>query len=354
MYLKLYQVWGTEKVGDIKDQEEMYDHLLEMWEGFLSVKKGKQKGGILLGGMSFKEAVGIVKNELHKYLEDVEAVILMAEVLVKEDLLIPSTEFLHSVQGEEDVVGVPKELQLLWGDLIRCVDDKAGLICLIDKLVETCKENQSGKNLDLGVAWIKVLTSSYKGKNKVLVLNQRERGDVGTSQLEAWIDHPNLLTLEYVEDLMDIVQPEMDGKVRKMVEGLVKMAVGSETGRGEKIEIVFTEGDLNEDDVMEVDDVGGWVLDAKHSWEKVSKGGWGKQKWDNLWLPEDTVWEEAVDEKEKVPTFTIGPVDWTPKKRENSNNQQVKTAAPAAVPAFYRNEENQNSFGQQRKRYRRS
>lgn len=357
MYLKLYQVWGTEKVGDIKDQEEMYDHLLEMWEGFLSVKKGKQKGGILLGGMSFKEAVGIVKNELHKYLGDNEAVILMAEVLVKEELLIPSTEFLHSVQGDGEVVGngVPKELQLVWGDLIRCVDDKAGLICLFDKLVEICKGDQSGKNLDMAVAWIKVLTSSYNGNNKVLVLNQRERSDVGTSQLEVWIDHPNVLTMEYLEDLMDIVQPEVNGRMRRMVESLVKMAVGGETGRGEKIENVYTEGDLTEEDVMEVDDVPttGWVLDTKHTWDSVSMGGWGKQTWEHLWLPEDTVWEDAVEEKEKVPSFTIGSVDWTPRKRENSNHQPVNPA-PTAVPAFYRNEENQTSFGQQRKRYRRS
>ena len=60
----------------------------------------------------------------------------------------------------------------------------------------------------MAVRWIQELVRSHNGENRVLVLNMREgREVVGVEQLENWLDEPNLLTVNYMDSLMDMVQP---------------------------------------------------------------------------------------------------------------------------------------------------
>merc|ERR1719266_2063035 len=97
---------------------------------------------------------------------------------------------------------------------------------------------------------------------------------LGLEQLETWLDEPNLLTVNYMDSLMDMVQPDMGSKKRKQVEALVKVAVGLETAnRKDLVGQVFTQEDLvvEEEKVAKEDAVSSWELDT-HRCQMLSLG----------------------------------------------------------------------------------
>ena len=55
-YLKVYQLWGTVALLDIKEQGEVWDRLQGLWERVMS--------GRDLVRVSVKQAVGFVKTEI--------------------------------------------------------------------------------------------------------------------------------------------------------------------------------------------------------------------------------------------------------------------------------------------------
>ena len=56
MYLKVYQVWGTERMSELQGQDEVWNHLQKLW----IVVRGKHR----LESISVKQAVGLFKTEV--------------------------------------------------------------------------------------------------------------------------------------------------------------------------------------------------------------------------------------------------------------------------------------------------
>ena len=67
---------------ELQGQEDVWNHLQELWE----VVKGNHS----LEDISVKQAVGLVKTEVCNLCEWEEGMELLAQVLVREDLLVPS------------------------------------------------------------------------------------------------------------------------------------------------------------------------------------------------------------------------------------------------------------------------
>jgi len=344
MYLKVYQVWGTERMTELQKQEEVWTHL----EGLWTVVRGNHR----LESISVKQAVGLVKTELCNLCEGEEGVEMLADVLVREDLLVPEKDFLESLDGGEDVesqgeVNVPKQLVIIWSDFVHMVDKLVGSKILIEKLLERMKNTElTGR--EIAAAWVVILAEGMAGlsSNKVLSIN-KEQVDLDT--LERWLDRPNLMVLQLCGILCEVAGVG-DGR-RGRVEHLVKVAVGGkventgvETGSN-----IYTESDLNgeeEDDKDESKAHTGWKLDTEHNWDNQRLGGWGDQTWDMLWV--EGQWGEAdvgADEveNEKVPKFEIGCIDWGSAK--GPKNQSV-----SETPHFYSNTKGREDGGWNKRR----
>ena len=105
----------------------------------------KVKGNHSLEDISVKQAVGLVKTEVCNLCEGEEGIELLAEVLVREDLLIPEKEFVDSLEeGSEGdpngAVMVPRQLLLIWSEFVQIIDK----VVLVDKLLEKVKQVGEG------------------------------------------------------------------------------------------------------------------------------------------------------------------------------------------------------------------
>ena len=132
-----YQVWGIERITELQGQEDVWNHFQELWE----VVKWNHS----LEDISVKQAVGLVKTEVCNLCEGEEGIELLAEVLVREDLLIPEKEFVDSLEeGSEGdpngAVMVPRQLLLIWSEFVQIIDK----VVLVDKLLEKVKQVGEG------------------------------------------------------------------------------------------------------------------------------------------------------------------------------------------------------------------
>jgi hypothetical protein len=134
-------------MSELRGQKDVWNHLLELMEVV--------RGNTSLEGISVKQAVGLVMTEVCNLCEGEEGMELLAEVLVREELLVPDKEFLDSLEGDaEGKVMVPRQL---------------------------------GKGKEVGVAWVVVLAEGIVGvRSNKLVTVGREQVDLKT--LERWLD----------------------------------------------------------------------------------------------------------------------------------------------------------------------
>ena len=110
MYLKLYQIWGIERMVDLRSQEDVWIHLVDLW------RTVKQSEVMRLEDNVKTEICSLINREGEEGAE------LLAETLVNDDLLVPDTEFLESVDGgtvDNDEVKVPDQLVQIWSDFIH-------------------------------------------------------------------------------------------------------------------------------------------------------------------------------------------------------------------------------------------
>lgn len=331
MYLKVYQVWGTERMADLQGQDDVWNHLQELW----AVVRGSHR----LNDISVKQAVGLVKTELCNLCDGEDGMEMLAEVLVREDLLVPDTDFLESLDGEKveshGEVKVPKQLLLIWSEFVQLIDKFVGAKVLIGKLLERIK-SVGGPGREVAGAWVVILAEGMAGiRSNMLVSVNKEQVDLTT--LERWLDRPNTVVLQLCTLLCELAGVSADRRVK--VEHLVKMAVGGkvENTSIESLNCVYTENDLfdgekEKDEEAEAEKaVTGWKLDKEHNWDKVRLGGWGDQPWEMLWIEGKWVDVEiGSEEEEKVPKFEIGCIDW-------SSAKGPKNEMGSVTPHFYSN-----------------
>ena len=68
-YLKIYSIWGTKDIGQLTEQEELYEHIKELWAVFQIQKdsKGKKKSSTNIDQLHLKDALSIIRSEFVNY-----------------------------------------------------------------------------------------------------------------------------------------------------------------------------------------------------------------------------------------------------------------------------------------------
>ena len=95
-YLKLYQVWGTQRMEELQSQTEVWSHLSQQWTAVTVARPAH------LASLSVKQAVGRIKTDICSILDrDPTKLEVLADMLVREELLLPGREFLDSLESEE-------------------------------------------------------------------------------------------------------------------------------------------------------------------------------------------------------------------------------------------------------------
>ena len=348
MYLKLYFVWGTERMSELRSQEDVWSHLQELWRSV------KNPAGSRLDDLTVKAAVGVVKTEICSWVDrDEEGVETLADILVQEDLLIPDTEFLESFEDwsrdENREVEVPGQLVSIWADFINLVDREAGVRILVDRLLARIgdMEDQEDSNPELAAAWVVSLAQSMLGHVSHTCL-QISPARVDVTCLETWLDSPSPLLAQMTGLLCRVAGLDDSSKV----EALVNLASGGKLEAKTLLEArIFTDMNLISEKLDsssgEKDKSEGWVLVKNHDWDSAPLGkilGSGTD-WSSLWL-DDVKWsepvrdnnEEASDEEEcVVPSFEIAPLDWSNARgvKVNVSSRSEGGGKSDPVPHFY-------------------
>ena len=351
MYLKLYLVWGTERMSELRSQEDVWTHLQELWM-FV-----RNPGGARLKDMTLKAAVGVVKTEICSWVDrEEEGVETLADILVQEDLLIPDTEFLESFedwsQDESREVEVPSQLVTIWADFINLVDRQAGARVLMDRLLIRIGDmDEEDSNPELAAAWVVTLAQAMLGHVSPACLTIRP-ARVEVTCLETWLQSPSPLLAQMTGLLCRVAGLEDSAKV----EALVNLASGGKLEAKTLVEArIFTDMDLISEK-LERGAVGdktseGWVLVKDYDWDSVPMGkilGSGSD-WSSLWL-DDVKWSDPVkdnteeasdneDEESVVPSFEIAPLDWSTARGFKVNVSKVRSEGgksdSESVPHFY-------------------
>ena len=353
MYLKLYQVWGTERMSELRSQEDVWKHLQELW------KSVRNPGSARLRDLTVKAAVGVVKTEVCSWVDrEEDGAEQLADILVQEDLLVPDTEFLESFddwsRDESREVEVPGQLVTIWADFINLVDRQTGARRLVDRLLARISESEEAgddNNPELAAAWVVILAQAMLGHasgNTCLTINPAR---VDTTCLEAWLQCPSHLLAQMTGLLCRVAGLEDSATV----ESLVSLASGGKLEAKTMVQAkIFTEMDLIRD---KLDSVGekqseGWVLAKDYDWDNVPMGkilGSGTD-WSSLWL-ENVQWSNPSKDEEKerdedecvVPTFEIAPVDWSTALGFKVNDSNIRSdreksgggGGDESVPHFY-------------------
>lgn len=323
-YLKVYQVWGTATLQEIREQGEVWELVEGLW-GELAMAQA-------LATLTVKQAVGLVKTEVVNLVreEEEEGLERLAMVLVEEELLLPGREFLDSLEEEEGGRGevkVPRQLQKVWGEMVGMVDRGPGAAALVDRLM--ARAGGEGEGALLAGAWVVLLVEGMLGRGGKLITITP--GRVGEARLERWLERPSPVVVQLVALLCQVAGVE-EARAKRL-ENLVKLAANPPEVRTAGVVVKRLEEVLGEkvekvEKVEERRDEGGWELDTQHSWESVVLGGWEGQGWEDLWVVGE--WEkEEQGEEEEVPEVHIGAIDWSTangqKRREGSKGAHFYT-----------------------------
>ena len=329
-YLKLYQLWGTAALLDIKEQGEVWDHLQGLWEQVMA--------GQDLVRLSVKQAVGLVKTEIVNMLreEEEEGLEKLSKVLVEEELLIPDKNFMESLEADEQgvkkagEVSVPKQLQKLWTEFVGLIDRGLGVAALIDRLMERVGKEGGGEAGLLAGAWVVLLAEGMLGRGSKLI--PITSSTVAEARLERWLAVANTVVAQLAGLLCQVAG--LEESRRKKVELLVRTAANPpEVRAGEgKVRTLIDLLEINTAGESEGKggEEGGWTLDSKQAWETVPLGVWQTQSWESLWVEGEWANEDNGEELENLPDFHIDAIDWS-----KANGQKRKVEEKHGVAHFY-------------------
>ena len=349
LYLKLYQVWGTERAAELRPQEEVWAHLQQLWGAVSQASR--------LHELSIKQAVGIVKTEVCTLLDREEGagVDMLAQLLAHEDLLVPDSDFMESFDsGQSDKeVEVPENLILIWSDFINIIDRQAGVRVLVDRLMARLQDEERA-GPELAAAWVVVLVQGMLGRAAPACL-AISPGRVEGACLEAWLQSPTPLTSQLADLLAEVA-----GVTDPRLGQLVRLYTGAKLeARPLKSDAIYTEADLvhlvtasPSDPDTSASACEGWQLDTSRAWDTVARGAvLGPGDWTSLWL--EAEWcdpdpEEDGDTEDTVPSFEIPPVDWSSARRGgggggsgngsgHAKHSGVAGEGEGSTPHFYSN-----------------
>jgi len=350
MYLRVYQGWGTERVCELESQQEVLQHLAELWPGPPAT----------LTQLTLRQAVGRVKTEICNTVDQAGETGLerLAATLASQPLLVPDSEFLDSLAGEqqeqeEGEVGLPVLLVEVWADMVQLVDRGPGAVLLISHLLE--RAGAGGPGAELAAAWVALLGEGLLGRldprpgthrtnQQLLGLVVPPGPPADLAKLHAWLERPGPLVLQLTPLLCDLAGLQQGNTKRTALEQLVRAAGVPAVITATKPQTdpeLHTGADLaaavglaRQAAEPAGDTVGGWQLDTEQDWAAIPVGGWPGQVWERLWVKvEGDPWagQQLQETSEEVPQFEVGEIDWSGAVRGAGR------ASKAATPHFYSN-----------------
>ena len=333
-YLKLYQVWGTERMSELESQTEVWSHLSGQWTTVTVARPAH------LASLSVKQAVGRIKTDICSLLDrDSTKLEVMVDMLVREELLVPGRDFLDSLEseGSEGEVDVPVQLIQIWSEFLSIVERQGGLLGLISRLVERTAEGGEGSHLAAG--WVRILGEAVLGeKTRPGLTIKASPGRVTTSSLQCWLETPGPLTL-----LLSPLLCQLAGLPRSKVlavQSLLNIMAGAKL-ETKPTSTVYTLSDLVDSEqspecLSEASsDSTTWTLINPTDSSPPLGTLLGSSDWSSLWV--EAEWtsegeEEREEEEETVPKFDIPPIDWSSVVGVKTSKTQSKPS-----PHFYSN-----------------
>ena len=355
-YLKLYQVWGTDRMSELQSQTEVWSHLCQQWTAVTVARPAH------LASLSVKQAVGRIKTDICSVLDrDPTKLEVLADMLAREELLVPGREFLDSLEkeGSEGDAEVPVQLIQIWSEFLSIVERQGGLLGLISRLVE--RAGQGGAGCELAGGWVRILGSAVLGQSTPPALSVKPSpGRVAACTLQSWLRSPGHITVQLCPLLCQLANLPRS-KVQS-VQSLLNIMVGSKL-ETKPATSVFTLSDLvNSEPSPEPLNESGrdcstWRLVTNHLTHSSSPLGTvlGSSDWSSLWV--EAEWsKEEQEEEETVPKFDICPIDWSSAVGAGASKATSKPAPhfySNSPKKLYRQQDQQDAF-RRRKRLKKS
>ena len=356
LYLKLYLVWGTEQMSSLASQPEVWSHLSAQWTAATAGRPAD------LRSLSVRQAVGRTKTEVCSLLgRDQDRLDLMTDILVREDLLVPSRDFLDSLEGDhnKEEVEIPAQLVMIWSEFLNIVAREGGHVRLLSRLLE-----RAGAGCHLSASWVVVLAEAMLGHTGPHSLLHIKPTSVSPGLLESWLQSPGPLTVQLCPLLCQLAN--LSQAQQQSVQSLVKIMAGTRPGQSRHDLTVFSVSDLvrgrreerEEREGREGSDCSVWTVDTHHPWDSVPLGlVLGNKNGDSLWVEAEWSRADSDDEEvEAVPKFNIRPIDWScaPGVKINKISSKPAPHFYSNVPQKAKRQQDQQDSFRRRKRLKKS
>jgi len=356
LYLKLYQVWGTERMSELAAQPELWSHLSSQWT---AVSSGRPAD---LASLTVRQAVGRVKTEVCSLLDrDSARLDLLADILVREDLLVPSSDFLDSLETEDssEDTELPPQLVQIWSEFLNILAREGGLVGLVSRLLA-----RAATGCHLSAGWVSLLGGAMLGSSSLHSTLSISAESVTEETLQTWLQSPGPLTAPLCPLLCQLAK--LPRAKQQSVQALVNTMVGVRPGQAKSDLTVFSLSDLltsppsphsPHSPHSPEGDCTSWTVLPQHSLDSQPLGSvLGGSAWDSLWVEGE--WSRAGTdcEEETVPKFDISPIDWScaPGVRTTTTSGKPAPHFYSNVPAQQARHQDQQDGFRRRKRLKKS
>jgi len=171
-YLKIYSIWGSRNLKDIKDQTEIYQQLSSF---ITNLKKSGNKNGeppkkkkkIQTGSedLNIPDCAVYLRNQVDKIIRQKDTFEIQAilTTLCSDQLLIPDEDMIHSLtEGKDDNSILPRNLIKIWSDILSMISQAGYLPDLLEKLTNTEFEDSFSKRVS--EAWVSRILAQVSKK----------------------------------------------------------------------------------------------------------------------------------------------------------------------------------------------
>ena len=189
MYLKLYSLWGTERLGDLRDQVALYQHVAKLWKDFGNTRVPSKKSRTSVSDIDqvlITDAVNVLRGDFDRRLkkccesgDEEQTAEVLAFTLIHDQLLFPSDEFVQSVkEGAEPEGKIPRALVRIWSPVLSIVASHGMSPVLCRGLIAAAAaaEGDSGFRSSHAAEWVDLIfASSVPAKEGVTGKKRKDR-----------------------------------------------------------------------------------------------------------------------------------------------------------------------------------
>ena len=388
MYLKLYSIWGTERLGHLRDQVQLYQHVAQLWKDFGNArvpstsKKGKTSRTDV-DQVLINDAVNLLRGDLDRRLkkccesgDEEQAAEILAYTLIHDQLLFPSDEFVQSVkEGEEHEGKIPKALIRIWVPVLNVVASRGMSPELCRGLMAMAMAKDTGLCAGYAAEWLNIILTPLPVREEKEAPPGKKRKDRRSNNAAAVLEPPVLkndsakwktlleetlmspgrASLEILPRLFRLQSPRLSAAKEKSLLALMgsylaerKVSVSKEGSDGANEAEMRTLSDV----VPDGDGGAGWtwVNTRAPEWRVCPLGvlpGQAHQDLDSGWMEDEL---DARTTARDSPYFEVALLDWPSLVRDEEQRRSRAAKKKCTgldsdpdgenVPAFYRSNGN--------------